>query len=93
MPESPGQPEMSSSEPRHTVPRRLLLVDGDVNARRGLTLLIGDEPDMVVAGEASGDMHGARLVQEIKRLAPSARFFGIGGPRIDRKSTRLNSSH
>jgi len=52
VPESPGQPEMSSSEPRHTVPRRLLLVDGDVNARRGLTLLIGDEPDMVVAGEA-----------------------------------------
>jgi lipid-A-disaccharide synthase len=35
---------------------------------------------MIVAGEASGDMYGARLVEEAHRLDSSVRFFGIGGP-------------
>jgi lipid-A-disaccharide synthase len=35
---------------------------------------------MIVAGEASGDLHGAGLVKEALRLAPDLRFFGIGGP-------------
>lgn len=34
---------------------------------------------MVVAGEASGDQHGAALVRECKRLDPTLRFTGIGG--------------
>jgi lipid-A-disaccharide synthase len=34
---------------------------------------------MIVAGEASGDMYGARLVEEAHRLDSSVRFFGIGG--------------
>ncbi|ACL70502.1 lipid-A-disaccharide synthase [Halothermothrix orenii] len=33
---------------------------------------------MVVAGEVSGDMHAARVVREIKKLAPETRFFGMG---------------
>jgi lipid-A-disaccharide synthase len=33
----------------------------------------------VIAGEASGDMHGANLVKAIKRLAPDSRFEGFGG--------------
>jgi lipid-A-disaccharide synthase len=37
---------------------------------------------MIVAGEASGDLHGANLVKEAKRLDPSLSFFGIGGPRM-----------
>lgn len=34
---------------------------------------------MMIAGEASGDIHGGAIAAEIKRRAPSAQLFGIGG--------------
>jgi lipid-A-disaccharide synthase len=34
------------------------------------------------AGEASGEHYGALLMAEIKRLAPEAGFFGLGGKRM-----------
>jgi lipid-A-disaccharide synthase len=34
---------------------------------------------LIIAGEASGDLHGAGVVHELKRLAPEAEIFGIGG--------------
>ena len=34
---------------------------------------------LVVAGEASGDLHGARLLAELRRLVPDVRAFGLGG--------------
>jgi lipid-A-disaccharide synthase len=34
---------------------------------------------LIVAGEASGDHHGARLVEEALKLNPNIRFSGIGG--------------
>jgi len=34
---------------------------------------------LIVAGEASGDLHGAGVVRELKALAPHAKIFGIGG--------------
>jgi lipid-A-disaccharide synthase len=37
---------------------------------------------MIVAGEASGDLHGSGLVKEALRLDPALRFFGIGGQRM-----------
>lgn len=37
---------------------------------------------MIIAGEVSGDMHAARLVQAIKKRLPDTRFFGIGGPEM-----------
>ena len=37
---------------------------------------------IIVAGEASGDMHGAHLVEAIKRIAPSTTFSGLGGPKM-----------
>jgi lipid-A-disaccharide synthase len=37
---------------------------------------------MIVAGEASGDLHGANLVREAGKLDPGLFFFGIGGPRM-----------
>jgi len=34
------------------------------------------------AGEASGEQYGALLMTEIRRLAPAADFFGLGGTRM-----------
>jgi len=34
---------------------------------------------LVVAGEASGDLHGARLISELRRRVPGLRTFGLGG--------------
>lgn len=34
---------------------------------------------LVVAGEASGDLHGARLLTELRDLVPNLRAFGLGG--------------
>ncbi|MDZ7360856.1 MAG: lipid-A-disaccharide synthase [candidate division KSB1 bacterium] len=34
---------------------------------------------LIVAGEASGDLHGAGVVRAIKQLAPQTEIFGIGG--------------
>ena len=37
---------------------------------------------MIVAGEASGDLHGASLVKAAHAMDPSLSFFGIGGSRM-----------
>jgi len=37
---------------------------------------------LVVAGEASGDLHGARLVSELHRLVPGLSVFGLGGDEL-----------
>ncbi|MFP4611096.1 MAG: lipid-A-disaccharide synthase, partial [Thiohalophilus sp.] len=34
---------------------------------------------MIIAGEASGDLHAAKLVEGVKRRLPESEFFGIGG--------------
>ena len=39
---------------------------------------------MIVAGEASGDMYGATLVEEMRALSPGTDFFGMGGDSMRR---------
>jgi len=39
-------------------------------------------PLLVVAGEASGDLHAARLVAELGRLVPDVEPFGLGGDEL-----------
>jgi lipid-A-disaccharide synthase len=36
----------------------------------------------IIAGEESGDIHGAKLVQEIRKLNPTIRFIGHGGDKM-----------
>ncbi len=36
----------------------------------------------LVAGEASGDLHAANLLQALRRLDPSIEAFGVGGERL-----------
>jgi lipid-A-disaccharide synthase len=49
---------------------------------------MGDEI-MIVAGEASGDLHGSRLVAELRTLVPSIHFSGMGGQELDRAGVEL----
>lgn len=37
---------------------------------------------LVVAGEASADQHGARVIQALRRLCGGLDCFGLGGPRL-----------
>jgi len=38
---------------------------------------------LIVAGEASGDLHGANLVRAMKRLDPGVNIQGIGGKKME----------
>lgn len=37
---------------------------------------------LIVAGEASADLHASRALEELRRLRPGLRAFGVGGPRL-----------
>jgi lipid-A-disaccharide synthase len=44
---------------------------------------------VIVAGEASADLHGSNLVKAIKRLDPGITFWGIGGKRMERAGVKI----
>lgn len=44
---------------------------------------------MIVAGEASGDMHGARLVAAMKQLKPDLSLCGMGGSELRREGVEI----
>jgi lipid-A-disaccharide synthase len=44
---------------------------------------------MMIAGEASGDLHGAGVVRELKKRDPSIDIFGIGGDRMSAAGMNL----
>ncbi|HMD19375.1 MAG TPA: hypothetical protein VKH40_03600, partial [Alloacidobacterium sp.] len=37
----------------------------------------------ISAGEASGEHYAAQLIPAIRKLAPGAEFFGLGGERME----------
>jgi lipid-A-disaccharide synthase len=37
---------------------------------------------LIIAGETSGDLHGANLVRAVHRVAPEVHFCGIGGDKL-----------
>jgi lipid-A-disaccharide synthase len=44
---------------------------------------------LIVAGEASGDLHGSHLIRELKKIDPHLRFFGIGGNSMKKQGAEL----
>ena len=43
---------------------------------------------LIIAGEASGDLHGSALISELKKMDPSINVFGIGGEKM--KNSGMN---
>lgn len=44
---------------------------------------------LLVAGEVSGDLHGAHLVEAIHRIDPEVQFFGVGEEGLERMGMKL----
>jgi len=44
---------------------------------------------LMVAGEVSGDLHGAHLMEAILRIDPEVQFFGVGGEHLGRMGMKL----
>jgi lipid-A-disaccharide synthase len=44
---------------------------------------------MIIAGEASGDLHGGNLVREMHRIDPNICFSGVGGERMRTEGVEL----
>jgi lipid-A-disaccharide synthase len=43
----------------------------------------------IIAGEASGDQHGAKLVRAMQKMRPELSFCGIGGPELRQAGVRI----
>ena len=44
---------------------------------------------LISAGEASGDIHAANLIRNLKKLKADLCFFGIGGERMQKEGVEL----
>lgn len=44
---------------------------------------------MMIAGEASGDLHGSRVIKELKIRRPAVEVFGIGGDNMQREGMEV----
>jgi lipid-A-disaccharide synthase len=43
----------------------------------------------MVAGEVSGDLHGAHLMEAIHRIDPEIQFFGVGGDGLEKMGMKI----
>jgi lipid-A-disaccharide synthase len=48
-----------------------------------------DKKILIIAGETSGDLHGARLVEQLLEDCPGLSVYGIGGDEMKRAGVRL----
>lgn len=37
---------------------------------------------LIIAGEASGDLHGSNLIKALKEIDPALKFYGVGGEKM-----------
>ena len=44
---------------------------------------------MMIAGEASGDLHGSGVIRELRQLRPDIEVFGVGGENMRREGMEL----
>jgi lipid-A-disaccharide synthase len=47
---------------------------------------------VMVAGESSGDLYGAKVVEAMASLSPEVEFYGIGGTEMERRGVNLLAS-
>jgi lipid-A-disaccharide synthase len=45
---------------------------------------------LIVAGEASGDLHAGNLVKHIKIIRPDLKFFGLGGEKLKKEGVEVS---
>ncbi len=50
---------------------------------------MSDKSLMIVAGESSGELYGAHLVKELKKIMPNIAFFGIGGAKMEKAGVEV----
>jgi lipid-A-disaccharide synthase len=48
---------------------------------------------LMIAGETSGDLHGAHLMEAIQKIDPGIEFFGLGGEALAQGGMRLLYHH
>ena len=53
------------------------------------TIAAGSKKILLVAGEASADLHGSHVVRELKRIDPSVHLYGIGGDELRRAGMEI----
>ncbi len=58
------------------------LVRGRDRRPRAISPRIVSDEILIVAGEASADLHAARALEELRRLRPGVTAFGVGGPAL-----------
>lgn len=52
-------------------------------------MAINQKKIFIIAGEASGDMHGAHLAQAIKSMDGSVQLFGVGGQKMQEAGVEI----
>jgi lipid-A-disaccharide synthase len=61
-----------------------------INIKKNMDTSSGHAPKvMIVAGEASGDLHGSFLVREMLAINSSLHFYGIGGNKMKEAGVKL----
>ena len=50
---------------------------------------MSDKSLMIVAGESSGELYGAHLVKELKKIMPNIALFGIGGAKMEKAGVEV----